>query len=88
MVTLVDLDPQLNDAHIEPDEDFRLLSLRDEEHAKHIGTSLKPIDDKLVSQILIDNADLFSWIASYMPGVSSDVITYRLSIYKEARLIA
>jgi len=64
MVTLVNLDPRLNDARIEPSEDFCLLSLRDEEHEKHIETSLKPIYDKLVSQILIDNVDLFAWIAS------------------------
>jgi len=35
---------------------------------------------------LIDNADLFAWTAADMPGVSPDVITHRLSIYKEVKL--
>jgi len=37
MVALVDLDPQLDEAHIEPGEDLRPLPLRDEEHATHMG---------------------------------------------------
>jgi len=54
MVALVDLDPRLDEARIEPGEDLRPLPMRDEEHATHIGTSLKPDDNKLVSQTLIE----------------------------------
>jgi len=60
MVALVDLDPWLDEACIEPDEDLRPLPFRDEEHPTHMGTSLKLDDIKLVSQTLIDNVDLFA----------------------------
>jgi len=80
MVVLVDLDPWLNEARIEPSEDLRSLPLRDEERATHIRTYLKSTDHKLVSQTLIDNADLFAWTTSDMPEVSLDVITYHVLI--------
>jgi len=80
MVVLVNLEPWLNEARIEPGEDLRSLPLRDEEHASHIGTYLKSTDDKLVSQTLIDNVDLFAWTVSDMLGVSPDVITHRVLI--------
>jgi len=86
MIVLVDLDPRLNEDHIEPSKDVCPLPLHDEEHATHIGTSLKPINDKLASQTLIDNVDLFAWTTSYMPGGSPNIITHRLSVYKEAKL--
>ena len=34
------------------------------------------------------NVELFAWTPSDMPGVSPDIITHRLSIFKEARPIA
>jgi len=52
-----------------------------------VEISLKLDDNKLVSQTLIDNADLFAWTTLDMPGVSLDVITHRFSIHKEAKPI-
>ena len=57
---MVDLDPRMNETRIEPGEEHRPLPLCDEEHATHKETSLKPDDNKLVSQTLIDNVDLFA----------------------------
>jgi len=88
MVALVDLDTRIDEAHIEPGKDLCPLPLRDDEHKTHMGTSLKSDDSKLVSQTLIDNADLFAWTAIDMPGVSPNIITHRLSIYKETKLVA
>jgi len=88
MVTLVDLDPRLDEARIDPGEDLRSLPLRDDDHKTHIGTSLNSDDSKLVSQTLIDNFDLFAWTVAYMSGVSLDIITHHLSIYKEVRMVA
>jgi len=34
---------------------------------------------------LFDNADLFAWTTADMARVSLDIITHRLSIYKEAK---
>jgi len=88
MVALADLDLWLNEARIEPGKDLRPLPLHDEEHVKHIGTSLNSTDYKLVSQRLIDHAKFFAWTALDMPGVSLNVITHSASVYKEARPIA
>jgi len=68
MVALVDLDPWLDEARIEPGEDLRSLPLQDYDHTTHIGRSLKPDDSDLVSQTLINNADLFAWIVVGMPA--------------------
>jgi len=88
MVTLLDLDPRLDEARMEPDEDLRSVPLPDDEHKTHIGTSLKPDDNKLLSQTLVDNTYLFAWTVADMCGVSPNIITHHLSIYKEARPIA
>jgi len=87
MIALVDLDPQLDESCLEPVENLCPLPLRDDDHKTHIGTSLKPDDNKAVSQTLIDNIDFFLWIAADMPDVSLDIITHLLSIYKEARSV-
>jgi len=62
--------------------------LRDDRHATHIGTSLKPDDRLAIGTTLVKNADLFAWTAADMPGVDPQVITHRLSLYKEARPLA
>jgi len=82
MVAFVDLDPWLDEARIESGEDLHSLPLRDEELAIHMGISLKLDDNKLISQTLIDNADLFASTTSDMLRVSPDIITHHLSVYK------
>jgi len=37
MVTLVNLNPQLDEARIEPGEDLHPLTLRDKEYTTHMG---------------------------------------------------
>ena len=53
-----------------------------------MGTSLKPNDRDLINRTLMKNVDLFAWTAADMPGVKPDVITHRLSVYKEARPVS
>jgi len=87
MVALADLDPRMNDAHIELGEGLRLVPLQDDKHSTYIGMSLMTIDGVMVSQGLIQNSDLFAWTASDMSGVSPEIITHLLSVYKEVRPI-
>jgi len=56
-------------------------------HIKH-GNILKADNNKLVSQTLINNVDLFAWMVVDMPGVSPNIITHCLFIYKEAIAVA
>jgi len=88
LVVLVDLDPQLDDPQMEAGEDLQPIFLRDKDRKGNMGTSLKPNDREAIGKTLTKNADLFAWTAADMPGVKSNVITHRLSIYKEARPIA
>jgi len=53
-----------------------------------MGTSLTSADSTMVSQTLIENADIFAWTTSDMSGVSLNIITHRLLVYKEARLVS
>ena len=88
MVALVDLDPRLDDPRMEAREDLQPIFLRDKDCKTHMGTSLKQDDREANCKTLIKNVDLFAWTAADMPGVKSDVITHRLSVYKEAKSIA
>ena len=88
MIALVDLDPRMDDPRMEAGEDLYLFPLRDDRHATHIGTSLKPDDRMAIDTTLVKNADLLAWTAADMPGVDPQVITHRLSLHKEARPIA
>lgn len=88
MVALVDLDPRMNDAHIEPDKDLCPIPLQDDDHSTHMGTLLTAVVNTMVSQAFIKNTDLVAWTASNMSRVSLDIITHYLSMYKEAWTIA
>jgi len=70
---------------MEAGKDLQPLPLNDDEHKTYIGLSLNPDDRRLVSRTLMDNTDLFPWTTTDIPGVSANIITHRLSIYKEAR---
>jgi len=73
---------------MEVGEDLQPVFLRDKDRKTNMRTSLKPNDREAIGKDLTKNADLFAWTAADMPGVKSDVITHRLSVYKEARPIA
>jgi len=88
LVALVDLDPRLDVPHMEAGEDLQPIFLHDKNRKTHMGTSLKQYDREAIGKTLIKNVDMFAWTAAYMLGVKPDVITYRLSVYKEARPIA
>ena len=87
MVALVNLDPRLDDPRVEAGEDLQPIFLRDKGRKTHMGTSLKQDDRETIGKTLIKNADLFAWTAVDIPGVKPDVITHRLSVFKEARPI-
>jgi len=62
--------------------------LIDEEHKTCVGTTITAVKAELIDQALKRNVDLFAWTTLDMPRVSSDIITHKLSVYKEARPIA
>ena len=53
-----------------------------------MGTSLAAAEAEAVHQALKKNVDLFAWMGSNMLGISPNIITYKLLVYKEACTIA
>ena len=66
----------------------RQVPLLDEEHNSAVGTALAAAEAEIMHAALKKNFDMFTWTPVDMPGVSPDVLTHRLSIFKEARPIS
>ena len=84
-VALVDLDPRATEDRLEAREELRRVPLLDEEHNTAVGTTFAATEAETMHATLKKNIDMFAWTPVDMPGVSPDVITHRLSIFKEAR---
>jgi len=41
----------------------------------------------MIRQVLVQNVDMFAWTAGDMPGVDPEVMSHRLSVYKDVRPI-
>jgi len=87
-VALVDLDPWAIEDRLKAREKLRRVPLLDEEHSTTVGTTLVVVEAEIMHAALKKNIDMFAWTMADIPGVSLDVITYRLSIFKEARPIS
>jgi len=88
IVALVDLDPRATEDRMEAREELRRVPLLDEEHNTTVGTSLAAAEAETIHAALKKNIDMFAWTPTDMLGVSPNVITHRLSIFKEARPIS
>ena len=73
---------------LEAREELRRVPLLDEEHSMAVGTALAAAEAEIMHVALKKNVDMFAWMPADMLGVSPDVITHRLSIFKEARPIS
>jgi len=79
-----DLDPRIGrDVRLEPVEDTTPLELPNG-HFINLGTGLNSDERATITPILINNTDLFAWSATDLPGVDPQVVSHKLSIYKEA----
>ncbi len=83
-VALVDLDPRATEDRLEAREELRRVPLLDEEHNTAVGTAMATAEAEIMDVALKKNMDMFAWTLTDMPRVSPDVITHRLSIFKEA----
>jgi len=64
-------------------EDLRQVPFLDEEHTTCVGMTIATTEVELVHQVLKKNVDLLAWTTSDIPGVSLDIITHKLLVYKE-----
>jgi len=82
------LDPRIGcDSRIEPIEDTKALELSPGRILK-LGVGLQWDDHDIITPTLKDNADLFAWLAAYLPDVDPQVVVHKLSIHKEARYVS
>jgi len=85
---MADLDPKEVEPRLEAKDELRQAKLDGEDRYTSIGTAMAAADVDFVHQTLKRNVDLFAWTTADVPGVHPDIITHRLSVYKEARPVA
>jgi len=87
-VALVDLDPRVTKDRLEAREELRRVPLLDEEHNTAVGMTMAIAKAEIMHVALKKNMDMFTWTPADMSGVSPDIITHRLSIFRETRPIS
>jgi len=45
-------------------------------------------EEKLLADVIYRNKNLFAWTAAYMSSIHPDVMSHKLTIFKEARPVA
>jgi len=64
-----------------------IIPLQGDNQTTKIRSLLSQDEAKQTRQVLINNADMLAWTTTDMPRVHPNVMTYKLSIYKEARRV-
>lgn len=59
-----------------------------EDEITFMGRGLVENQAKEVGRVLADNKDLFAWVPSDMPGIHPEIISHKLSLFRDARLVA
>ena len=84
-----DLDPRPNDEpQVELKEEVVLCQVGREGQNTRLGSTLGAEEKNIITTVLFKNTDLFAWSAADMSGTDPQIISHKLSIFKEARLIA
>jgi len=83
-----DLDPRVGrDIRLEPIEETTPLELPNGRIIK-VGTGLESEQRDIITPTLVGNTYLFAWSAADLPTVDPQVVSHKLSIYKEARYVS
>jgi len=88
VVAMADLDPREVESRLEAKDELRRAELGGEERYTSISTAMVVVDAEFIHRTLKKNANLFAWTTTDVPGVHPDIISHRLSVYKEARPVA
>ena len=59
-----------------------------EQQVTKLGSQLSPEEEKLVTDVICKNKDLFSWTTVDMPNIHLEAMSHKLAIFKEARTVA
>jgi len=53
-----------------------------------MGSTLKEEEKEMITIILVKNSDMFAWTTADMPGIDPRIISHKLSVCEEAKLVA
>lgn len=86
-VTMMELDPRSPlEERVEPMGEVRPFVIGEKEGQSTMsGRNLTTDQAEAIGGILLQNKDLFTWTAADMPGIHPDVISHKLSLFKDAR---
>jgi len=83
------LDPRPHDEpRVEPKDETILWQMGQPGQDTRLGSTLKEGEKDLITAMLVENADLFAWMAVDMRGIDPRIISHRLPVCKEAKPIA
>ncbi|XP_014522255.1 uncharacterized protein LOC106778781 [Vigna radiata var. radiata] len=88
-VSAAELDPREDTFdRVEPMGEIQPFLLEGEDRATMVGKDLQEGERQRLEGVLEENKDLFAWTASDMPGIHPDVISHRLSVFRDARPVS
>ncbi|XP_014522131.1 uncharacterized protein LOC106778662 [Vigna radiata var. radiata] len=89
-VAMANLDPRTNtDGRLEPmGETLPVIIGKDASQTTTMASDLEEEVEKQLRVILWRNRDLFAWTATDMLGIHPSVMSHKLALFKEARLVA
>ncbi|XP_020206440.1 uncharacterized protein LOC109791543 [Cajanus cajan] len=84
----IELDPRMGqfDHQPAPAEDIKEVAVMEGRTVK-IGTSLTPENEERLVKVLKENASVFAWHSSDMPGVDPDFLCHKLAIEPNAKAV-
>lgn len=84
-----DLNPRPNDEpRVEPRKETFSWQMGQPGKDTRIGLTLKEKEKGMITAILARNVDVFAWMATDMLGINPRIISHKLSVCKEVKLIA
>jgi len=84
-----DFDPRPHDEpRVEPRDETVACQLGGPRQDTKINVNLNEEDKRKITQMLVDNRDLFAWTTTDMSGIDLDIMSHRLAFCPGARLIS
>ncbi|XP_022641636.1 uncharacterized protein LOC111242486 [Vigna radiata var. radiata] len=88
-VAMAELDPREDtDDRVEPMGEVQTFPLEGDDRATMVGKELQQGELQQLGCLLVKNRDFFAWTASDMPGIHPDIISHKLSIFREGRPVS
>jgi len=87
---MTDLDPRTNtEDRLQLEGETKEIPIGSQpRQVTKIGGALSAEEEELLRAVILENKDLFAWSSADMPGVHHDVMSHKLTIFREARPVA